>query len=127
MVLGAMIAILTFAAVGASAASDSPATSLSKPHQLASLNALSHEVLHRQARGDHIGALKLAKTLAARVKTEFGPTHLQYVLALNNVALLHDEQNRPYDAAPIYAEALRIIDRHHPTRVATLAVVLNNL
>ncbi|MEO1281721.1 MAG: tetratricopeptide repeat protein [Pseudomonadota bacterium] len=93
----------------------------------ASLHQLSLEVMQRQTGGDHKGAIKLAISLTKRVKNEFGPTHIQYALALNNLALLHDEQDRPYDAVPVYARAIKIIAKHHKSQPAALGMMLNNM
>lgn len=68
-----------------------PLSRFGAPHAHAleqrSLEQLSYEVVARQRRGDHNGAVRLAKIMSERVKARFGSGHPQYALALSNIGL----------------------------------------
>ena len=95
--------------------------------QQGDLNAILKRFNELYAAGNYPAALVEAQKLEAVVKARFGVNHGNYGFALNNLAIVYDEQGKYADAEGLYKRALAIYEKAHGADHPTVAQTLNNL
>jgi tetratricopeptide (TPR) repeat protein/CHAT domain-containing protein len=100
---------------------------LSAQAQRDDIDALNREVAQLYQAGQYPKATELAKQLVELSERKFGPDHPNLAVALNNLALLYDEQGRYPEAEPLYERVLTIDEKALGPDHPDVATALNNL
>jgi CHAT domain-containing protein/Tfp pilus assembly protein PilF len=91
------------------------------------LGAIMRRFKDRFAAGDYEAALIEAKRLEVGVRTQFGTSHENYAVVLNNLAAVYESQGKYAEAESNYRRALAIKEKAVGKNHVDLASTLNNL
>jgi tetratricopeptide (TPR) repeat protein len=91
------------------------------------LGAIMRRFKDRYAAGDYEAALVEARRLEAGVRKQFGVSHENYAVALNNLAVVYDSLGRYTDAESAYRRALAIKEKALGKNHLDLASTINYL
>jgi tetratricopeptide (TPR) repeat protein len=92
-----------------------------------SVQAMTAEVIRLHRDGKLKPAISLAALIADRVETELGRGHIRFAQALNNLAILYDDANRPTESEKLYLRAISIVEAQPIPVVFQLVELKNNL
>ncbi len=79
------------------------------------------------ATGNYSAALVEAQKVEAMAKARFGVNHANYGAALNNLAMVYNEQGKYADAEDLFKRALAIYEKTRGASPPTVASTINNL
>ena len=88
---------------------------------------LQHVAEVAWARNDLDGAAAYFEEAAQRFSAALGDTHPRHAAALNGLARVRRDQQRPQEAEELYRMAIHIYERHQAKYPADLVVPLHNL
>jgi tetratricopeptide (TPR) repeat protein len=92
-----------------------------------SVQAMTAEVIRLHRDGKLKPAISLATLIADRVETELGSQHIRFAQALNNLAVLYDDTNRPIESERLYLRAISIVEAQSKRFAFQLVELKNNL
>ena len=95
--------------------------------QQGNLNTLLNQFNEYYKAGDYPAALAEAQKFEAAAKSRFGTAHVNYGIALNNLAIVYSSQGKLADAEAYYQRALAIYERALRRDDPKVARTLNNL
>jgi len=88
---------------------------------------MTAEVIKLHRDGKLPSAIALARSIADRVEAKRGHQHIRFAQALNNLAVLYDDANRPVESEKLYLRAIAIIEAQSRPVVFQLVELKNNL
>jgi tetratricopeptide (TPR) repeat protein len=95
--------------------------------QQGDLNASLRRFNEVKDAGNYPAALAEAQKFEAVVKARFGVNHVNYGVALNNLAIVYKEQGKYADAEGLFKRALAIQEKTRGKDHPDVAATLNNL
>jgi tetratricopeptide (TPR) repeat protein len=95
--------------------------------QKSDVSALTAQISELSRAGKTSQAIPLAQRLLANMEKAHGPVDRDVAAALNNLALLYENQGRDADAEPLYRRALAILEKLDGLDDSEIAPELNNL
>ncbi|MGE3987455.1 tetratricopeptide repeat protein [Pseudorhodoplanes sp.] len=98
---------------------------LAQPTQAQSLAALNQRFNASMQAGNYAEAERIGKQLVSLAAKRYGTRHLNYAIAVNELARVYNVLKRPADAIPLFRQALAIFERERNN--TAVAITLNNL
>lgn len=100
-------------------------TFLAQPVAAQSLASLNEQFSKSLQAGNYAEAERIGKQMVSVAAKRYGTRHLNYAIAVNELARVYNALKRPADAIPLFRQALAIFERERNN--TAVAITLNNL